>query len=202
MAYFVNAATYANTELNDTLSGSPDYWTDSGLIVHTYPAGSLHWVKSGAGIMFSSVGSIPATQRYYRFTWKYTVDNNSTPIIFATVDAGNTVVGVGMYMDFPTDTLFARNGAGYTSTGVTLAINTTQQVEYVVNRTTGTYKLYFNGTLNNTYNIDTNTDAAFSNMSLGGGTSAATYTADISDVFLAKDTLASAHNLTLLGVGV
>ena len=201
MAYAIDAATYSNTELNDTLSGSPDYWTDNGTITHSYALSQLTWIKAGAGLITSSVGNLAATQRYYRFTWQYTADNSSTPIIFATIDAGNTVIGAGMYMDFSTNTLFARSGAGWSSTGVTLAISTTQQVEYVVNRTAGTYQIYFDGVLNNTYNIDTNTDAAFSTMSFGGGTSAATYTGVISDVFLAKDTLATSRNLTLLGVG-
>ena len=194
MAYAINAATYSNTELNDTLSGSPDYWTNVSGATHSYASSQLTMEDNAGGAseqVTSNVGSIAATQRYYRFTWKYTADNNSTPIVFAAVDGSNNV-SVGMYMNFPTDTLFARNGAGWTSTGVTLATNTTQEVEYVINRTAGTYVLYINGSSIGTYTIDTNTDAGFSIMSFGGGTTSATWTYVISDVFLAKDTIAVA----------
>ena len=194
MAYAINPALYSVTELQDTLSGSPDYWTDFNSGTHSYASSQLTVIDADAGASrgcYYNVGARTARDMYYRFTWQYTADNGANgPVVFQACKSDFSALSVGMYINFATNTINARNGAGWTSTGVTLNISTTQEVEFVVDRDAGTYDLYFNGSLIGTYTIDTNNDDCYEQLTIGGGSGSATWTYVISDTFLAKDTLA------------
>lgn len=196
MAYAINAANYSVTQLNDTLSGSPDYWTNSGGAVHSYATSQLTVTDDTGGSsegVYNDQGSQTARTLYVRTTWKRTADNASTPMVL-TLTNTSLVVSVGIYQDMSTNTIFARDGAGWSSTGVTLASNVAQQLEFTVDRDAGTWNLYFDGVLNGTYDIDTNTDAAFGRTFIGGGTTGATWSYVFSDVILVKNTLSAASS--------
>ena len=193
MAYAINAAGYSTTLLNDTLTGSPDYWTNLNSATHSYASSELTVAdNSGAASrgIYADQGAQTARKIYVRTTWKRTASNSSTPLVLTLCDTSNTI-SVGIYQDHSTNTIYARNGAGWTSTGVTLASGVTQQLEYVIDRDAGTWKLYFDGSLIGTYNIDATTDAAFGRLLVGGGTTAATWTFVFSDVILWKHTIAT-----------
>lgn len=196
MAYAINAADYSVTQLNDTLSGSPDYWTDGSGATHSYASSELTVIDNAAGSSesaYNDQGSQTANDIYFRTTWKRTASNGSNPIVVSLTDTSFNV-SVGMYQNQSSNRLFARDGAGWTDTGVDLANNTTQELEFVVDRGAGTYDIYFNGSLNGTYDIDTNTDAAFGRTTIGGGSTAATWTYVFSNVILVKNTLGGAVN--------
>ncbi len=192
MAYAINANTYANFSLNDTLTGSPDYWTNVNSATHSYSSNELTFVDNSTGAsraITNTPGSSSVKTWYLRTTWKYTANNGSTPI---GITIGNISFGVaiGFYIDFGASGLiYARNGNGWTSTGQTVANNTYKQIEFTADRNAGTWKLYIDGSLINTYNIDLNTDADWAMIVIGGGTTAATETYVFSDVFMVKNTV-------------
>lgn len=199
MAYAIDSSTYANTDLNDTFSGSPDYWTNYSGGSHSYGSSQLTFTKPGTAACSYRNVALTAHQLYIRCKWKRTADNASTPTIVLFGDnAGNNSVGI--YQNMSTNRIFARNGAGWTDTGHDLASKTSEELEFVVDRDAGTYKLYCGGSLIGTYNIDTNTDAAFSYCIMFNGTTAATCTAVFSDAFLIKNTIITTNIKTWNGL--
>lgn len=193
MAYAIDAATYSVTQLNDDLDGTPDNWTDVGA-THSYASSELTVIDNAGGTSeyaYNDQGSQTARTFYVRTTWRRTADNASTPMVLSITDTSLNI-SMGLYQDMSTNSIFARNGAGWTDTGVTLATATNQQLEFVGDRDAGTWTAYFDGVAKGPYTIETNTDAAFGRTLIGGGSTAATWTYVFSDVILVKNTLGAA----------
>lgn len=208
MAYAINAATYTTTIFSDSLSGTPDNWTDGGGGGHSYASSELTFTdNSGASSEYTtnSPGSQSARKLYFRTTWRYT-SGSSTPALLH-LDDGSFNHSVGMYVDFDVGgLLYARDGAGNTSTGITVGSATNREIEFVIDRDAGTYQIYVAGSLTGTYTITTNNDANFSRITIGGGTTGAQEVYVFSDTILYKHTIAAASasfvpQLLTLGVG-
>lgn len=206
MAYAKNTGAYLNTNINDTLSATTDYWTNVGSnTTHSYASSQLTLIKSAsatdAGFAFDTGASQTAKNIYYRFTWKWTTNNSNQPGMFS---VGSSNIGLdgspslAFYVDMAASgALFAFSSGSFTAMGVSLANNTTQLVEVVVDRNAGTYLIYFDGTSHGPYTLTNTADANFRFLCFGQGNTAATWTYVISDVFLAKNTAGGGEFFTL-----
>lgn len=187
MAFAFTPSNFAAQLFHDTMSGTPDNWANVAGATHSFSGGRMTFTDGSGGASEAITTQIVGGGQYLygQFTWKYT-SGSSTPIVWSWGDSAFNL-GVGMYIDFGASGLLnARNGAAWTSTGVTLATNTDQQVEFLIDRLLGTWKLYFNGTLNGTYTIDTTSGAngSFTQFFFGGGSTAATEVYSIGEMYL------------------
>lgn len=200
MAFFTDPATYSNTILSDGMTGTPDYWTDGNGGTHSYASSQLTFTDNSASSEYiSASASSSNAKKLIQITWKWT-SGSSTPIIFQYVNNTTSFqMGVGCYINFTTNIIYARNGAAWTSTSQTLATNTFQDLEFVVDEDTDTYKLYMNASLIGTYSVDTTGGGTYGNVLMGGGSSAAQEVYVFSKI-LVKDTLATSAIKTINGL--
>lgn len=187
MSFFTDTSKYQTTIFNDDMSGTPDNWTNKSGATHSYASSQLTFTDDDVLSSELITASVISINRYklIQLTWKWT-SGNSTPVVFQFGDATDPVtplLGVGCYIDFSTNNIFARDGSGWTSTSQTLATNTLQDLEFVMDTTLGTYRLYMNGTFINTYTIDTGT-TNYIHLIIGGGSTAATEVYVFSKVLL------------------
>jgi len=195
MAYFYNLSQFATTVFHDDMSGTPDNWTDNGT-THSFIAGRMIVADDAVGASENCYSNQSATNSivYVRFPWQYTALVN-IPIVFQYANT-SFVMAVAFYVDSTASgSIFARNGAGWTDTGVDIAISTDTEVEFYIDRGAGTYKLYFNGSLINTYSIDTTGSSVTSRLVIGGGNTVATWTYSIGEMWVKEGLATGPANL-------